>query len=87
MTMKGCFVSENWVEIKIALNTRRIPTVSKRVEDLSKYTTGILYLKGMFEYIQKEIWMWFYCRLMNILLDVQIMDIRGILSLFSFMVF
>lgn len=80
--MKDRFVCENWVEIKIVLNTKYIPTVSKRVEDLSKYTTStcILY----FKYLRVLV---FYFRLMNILLNVQIMDIRGILSLFSFMVF
>lgn len=47
MIMKDRFVCENWVEIKIVLNTKYIPTVSKRVEDLSKYTTStcILYFK------------------------------------------
>lgn len=82
MIMKDRFVCENWVEIKIVLNTKYIPTVSKRVEDLSKYTTStcILY----FKYLRVLV---FYFRLMNILLNVQIMDIRGILSLFSFMVF
>lgn len=45
--MNDRFVCENWVEIKIVLNTKYIPTVSKRVEDLSKYTTStcILYFK------------------------------------------
>lgn len=82
MIMNDRFVCENWVEIKIVLNTKYIPTVSKRVEDLSKYTTStcILY----FKYLRVLV---FYFRLMNILLNVQIMDIRGILSLFSFMVF
>lgn len=45
--MNDRFVCENWVEIKIVLNTKYIPTVSKLVEDLSKYTTStcILYFK------------------------------------------
>lgn len=33
MIMNDRFVCENWVEIKIVLNTKYIPTVSKRVED------------------------------------------------------